>query len=309
MLPRVAGGAVADSHLPILDTHQHLWDRSRLEPPWLKQAPEILRRSYVTADYLAATKGLNVVKAIYMEIDVAPQDHLQEAHQIIELCRSGQHPTVAAVISGRPSLESFPEYLSRFRGSPYVKGLRQVLHGGATPAGYCLQDTFVHSMRLLGEMELNFDLCMRPPELGDGVRLVEQCPDTRFVVDHCGNADCKAFLSAAERGDRRPSHDPNQWRRDLARLAQHENVFCKISGIIAHVPQTTWDSEILAPIVNHCLDEFGADRVVFGGDWPVCLRGGSYRRWVTSLKEIIRDRPEVEQRKLLHENALTVYRL
>jgi predicted TIM-barrel fold metal-dependent hydrolase len=299
---RVAG-------IPIIDTHQHLWDVQRIKPPWLDGAPEILRRSYVMSDYLAATEGLNVVKAIYMEIDADPRQHRAEAEYLLEICQSGQHPTVATVISGRPDSASFRDHILRYRGNRFIKGVRQVLHGGATPPGYCLQPQFVASMRLLGEIGMRYDLCLRPGELADGIRLVDQCPETRFILDHCGNADVNAFLPASSRGAEKPSHDPEQWRRDIREFAHREHVICKISGIIARVPEGKSSAEILAPVVNHCLDAFGPDRVVFGGDWPVCLRGASYRRWVELLREIISQRSEEQQRKLLYQNAAKFYEL
>ena len=260
----------------------------------------------MTKDYLEATRGLNVVKAIYMEIDADPRQHVDEAEYLIEICRSGQHPTVAAVISGRPNSEQFRNYILQYKDNPYIKGVRQVLHGG-TPAGYCLQPQFVQSMRLLGEIGMSFDLCLRPGELADGVRLVELCPETRFILDHCGNADVNAFLPEKERGSQPPSHDPDQWRRDIEGLAQRTNIICKISGIVARAPAGNWSADILAPVVNHCLDSFGPDRVVFGGDWPVCLRGASYRRWVEALRQIIQGRSIEHQRKLLHDNAARFY--
>src|SRR5687767_542008 len=93
----------------------------------------------------------------------------------------------------------------------------------------------------------------------------------------------------------------------MTELAKRENVVCKISGIVARAPQGEWKSEILAPIINHCLDAFGPSRVVFGGDWPVCLLGATYRRWVESLLDVIRARPLDQQRKLLHDNAVKLY--
>ena len=227
-----SGEEQAESQLPIIDTHQHLWDVTRIKPPWLDGSPDILRRSYVTKDYLEATHGLNVVKAIYMEIAADPRQHVEEAEYLIEICRSGQHPTVAAVISGRPNSEQFRSYILRYKDNPYIKGVRQVLHG-ETPAGYCLQPQFVQSIRLLGEIGMSFDLCLRPGELADGVRLVELCPETRFILDHCGNADVNAFLPEKARGSEPPSHDPDQWRRDIEGLAQRKNIICKISGIVA----------------------------------------------------------------------------
>ncbi len=297
-----------DAPLPIIDTHQHLWDLDKQNVPWLRNASDVLRQSYRTKDYLAATAGLNVVKTVYMEIDVAPEDQVAEVELVTQLCKSPDHPTVAAVIGGRPSLDSFDQYARTMAQNPYVTGVRQVLHG-ATPAGYCLSDPFVRSMQLLGELGLSFDLCLRPGELQDAVTLVKQCRNTRFIVDHCGNADVKAFLPASRRPEGSPSHDPDKWRRAMSELGQQPHLSCKISGIVASVPKSGWGADDLAPIINHCLQAFGPDRVVFGGDWPVCRLGAELAQWIQALKQVIHERPLAEQQKLLHDNALRVYRL
>ena len=292
--------------LPLIDTHQHLWDLTRFQPPWINGAPEILNRSYITKDYNAATRGLNLVKAVYMEVDVHPDDQVTEAEHLIALSKSSRYPTVAAVISGRPGEDSFDPYIRKYNGNPYIKGVRQVLHPDTTPQGLCLGKTFVKSMQLLGEQGMSFDLCMRPTELADGAKLVDQAPDTRFIVDHCGNGDPKAFLkNPAEE----PTHTADQWKRDIDALAKRDNVICKISGIVVRAPRETWTPEMLAPLINHCLDAFGPDRVVFGGDWPVCRIVTSYRRWVDALKMVIADRPRQQQKKLLHDNADRFYKL
>jgi L-fuconolactonase len=290
---------------PIVDTHQHLWDLEIVRPPWLRGESNPLNRRYAMPEYLAATNGLNVTKAVYMEVDVDPRDHVIEAEHVIGLCRSKQHPTVAAVIGGRPASDTFGQYLARFKDNPYVKGVRQVLHGG-TPAGYCLNDEFVRGIRLLGQADLSFDLCLRAAELGDGVKLARRCPETRFIVDHCGNADPLAFVAAG--GDTQPSHDPAAWKRDIDAFARLDNVICKISGVVARAPQQG-AAEAVAPIIDHCLDAFGPDRVVFGGDWPVCLRGATFGQWVQILREIVANRPAADQRKLWHDNAVRWYGL
>jgi len=294
--------------IPIVDTHQHLWDLSQIQPPWLNGAPKILSQTYGLAEYAKATEGLNVVQAVYMEVDVSPEDQKKEAETLIGICRAGGSPTVAAVISGRPGHESFSAYIRAYRDTPEIKGVRQVLHPESAVKGLCLQPQFVESIRLLGELGMSFDLCMRPGELSDGLALAKQCPETRFIVDHCGNASPSAFLPETLRKDP-PAHDPKKWRDDISALADSSNVICKISGVIASAPKEIPFAESLAPIINHCLDRFGSDRVVFGGDWPVCLLGGSYRDWVLALKKIIANRPLADQKKLLHENARKFYRL
>lgn len=289
----------------IIDTHQHLWDLEKFKLPWLAGAPEVLRQSYRTQEYLAATRGLNV-QAIYMEVDVNPAQHDAEAEHIVRLCRSDEHPTTAAVVGGRPAAADFAEYVRRLKESPEIKGVRQVLHVPETPPGFCLQDEFVRGVQLLGPHGLTFDLCLRPAELQDGAALAERCPETRFIVDHCGNADPKAFRRAA--GDEKPWHDADAWRRDMDALARRTNVVCKISGIVARAPRG-WTADDLAPIVNHCLDAFGPERVVFGSDWPVCLLGASLQAWVEALEQIVANRPQSEQDRLWRDNARRIYGL
>ncbi|MBM3998837.1 MAG: amidohydrolase [Planctomycetes bacterium] len=301
----VRGASVGDA-MPILDTHQHLWDPARREPPWLAGAPDILRRRYTNPEYVEATRGLDI-RAIYMEVDVAPSDHVAEADEAIALSRSGEHPTIAAIVGGRPASDGFADYLARLRDRKEVRGVRQVLHGGGTPAGYCLADPFVRGIRRLGEAGLTFDLCLRPAELDDGCELVSRCPGTRFVLDHCGNADVAAFLKTLP-SDRKPSHDADAWRRSIDRLASRNNIICKISGIVARA-QAGWGPDDLAPIVNHCLDAFGPDRVVFGGDWPVCLLGATLRAWIEALGAVVAERPLEFRRNLWHANASRFFRL
>jgi L-fuconolactonase len=293
------------SMLPIVDTHQHLWDLTRIRPPWLKEGNP-LARNHVMSDYLEAARGLNIVKAVYMEVAVADADLVAEADHVVKLCRRSDNPTVAAVIGGRPASDGFREYITRYKNSPYVKGVRQIVHRGKAKAHPCLAPAFVRGVRLLGELGMSFDLCVGPDELSDGAKLVERCPDTRFIVDHCGNADPRAF---GAKGQQKRSHDPDVWKRGIDALARHSRAVCKISGIVARMPKGKWSADELAPVINHCLDTFGPDRVMFASDWPVCTRGATLRQWVEALKQIVRTRPAAERRKLFHDNAVSFYGL
>ena len=297
---------------PIVDTHQHLWDLTKIRPPWLKPGPP-LGRSFVMKDYLEATKGLNLAKAVYMEVAVAPEDKLAEAEYIVELCRQTDNPTVAAVIGGIPGSEGFRDYIKRFQDSPFVKGVRHIPKAARKQEFLYCQQQFVDDIRLLGEMGMRFDLCPPPKHLPDAIRLVDECPKTRFICDHCGNADPKAFWDDSRRAANpqagAPTHEADQWRRDMAELARRDRVVCKISGIISRAPKDNWIPDDLAPIINHCLEVFGPDRVMFAGDWPVCKRVATLREWVGALNIVVLDRPEKERRKLFGENANRFYEL
>ena len=279
--------------LPIIDTHQHLWDLTKFNLPWTAGAAS-LNRSFVMKDYLEATRGAGVVKAIYMEVDVVPEQQVKEAEYVLGLCHTSDNPTVAAVISGRPGLPGFRDYITRYKTAPEIRGIRQVLHGPSTPRGYCLEPTFVKDIQFLGEIGKSFDLCMRSPELKDGARLVDQCPGTRFILDHCGNPNVQAT-------------DLSEWKWDLADLAKRQNVIGKVSGILASAKPYAWSVGDLAPIVNHVLDSFGPDRVIFAGDWPVCTLGGTFVQWVDAVKEITKNRSEADRRRLFHDNAARFY--
>lgn len=288
--PAAGPDATGEAAIPIVDTHQHLWDLDRFRLPWLRDDPD-LDRNYLMADYLGATEGLGIVKTVYMEVDVDPAQHVAEAEYAIGVCRGGETPMVGAVIGGRPASGDFGAYLDRFRSEPAVKGVRQVLHG-STPKGYCLDPQFLKGIRQLGEHGLSFDICIRPDDLVDAARLADACPGTTLVLDHCGNPKGIGDQLAA-------------WGAGILRLAERRNVACKVSGL-AIEPYTI---ETLRPIVNHVLDAFGPDRVVFGGDWPVCTKVTSIRGWVEALRAIVGDRDADARRKLWHDNARRIYRL
>jgi L-fuconolactonase len=283
--------------LPVVDTHQHLWDLTKIRLGWVTKGHP-LAQSFTPAEYAAATDGLNVVKAVYMEVDVVEADLQKEADYVLDLIKSKTSPTVAAVLGGRPNKgDEFKKWVAQFKGSPYVKGLRQVVHTEHTPPGYSTTKEFIAGVRHLGEIGLSWDVCQRPADLGDAAKLVGECPDTRFILDHCGNA---------------PILDPKgmeKWKKDIAAVAAHKNVVGKVSGIIASVKKGEWSVDQLAPAVRHTIEVFGWDRVMWAGDWPVCTLGAPLKDWLAAARQIVQDKSEEQQRKLFHDNAVKFYGL
>ena len=279
--------------IPIVDTHQHLWDLDKFDLPWLSGGGP-LAKSHLMEEYLEAAQGLNIVRTIYMEVDVDPSQRAAEAEYVLDLCGRDDNPMVGAVVGGDPSDAGFEAYARRFAANPHVKGFRQVLHG-AQPRGYCLRPEFVQGVQLLGELGMCFDLCMRPTELTDGAELADRCPQTRFVLDHCGNPDVK-------------SSDLSQWTRHMIEIARRNNVVCKISGIVASAPPG-WTAKDLAPIIRLTARVFSPDRIMFASDWPVCTLAATLRQWVEALQTIVADWPESDRQKLFHDNAVRFYGL
>jgi len=297
--------SVADESVqsvPIIDTHQHLWDLDQFKLPWIdpdNAAQEPLRHTFLIPEYRHHTQGLNVVKTVYMEVNVHPDQQQQEAKFVIGLCEAEDNNMSGAVIGGYPHDDEFADYITPLAKNDAIKGVRTVLHDPDRPKGLCLQPKFVDNIHRLGDLGVNFDLCMRPQEVRDGARLAAKCPGTRLVIDHCGNLGVNS-TDANLRG---------QWEDGIRAAADQENVFIKISGIVASATKGKWTADDLALNINFCLDAFGEDRCVFGGDWPVCLLVASYREWVKALKDVLRPRSFEFRQKLFHDNAIRVYRL
>jgi len=292
--------AVNDASLPVVDTHQHLWDLTKLNLPWLKNdGVQSINRNFVMSDYLQATRKANVVKTVYMEVNVHPSQQVKEAHYVIDLCERDDNPMRAAVIGGFPHDPGFASQITKLAKSPFIKGVRTVLHDPDRPRGLCLRPEFVAGIKHLGELGLSFDLCMRPDELMDGVKLAKTCPQTRFVVDHCGNMS----VTSTDRKQRQ------SWMDGIRAASQLDNMVCKISGIVVTAEKDKWKPADLAPNMNFCMDAFGENRAYFGGDWPVCTLKSSFLQWVDALKWIVRDRSAEFQRKLFHDNAVRFYGL
>ena len=137
-------------------------------------------------------------------------------------------------------------------------------------------------------------------------KIADTCPDTRFILDHCGNPDLRLFNPREQEVALVAKR--LQWQEGIAALAKRKNVVCKISGIVegAALKPT---AERAAPPINFCLDAFGPERVMFSGNWPVCLRTATLAEWVDLLKQVVGNRPVEEQRKLFHDNAAAFYGL
>jgi predicted TIM-barrel fold metal-dependent hydrolase len=279
--------------MQIVDTHQHLWDKGLFHYSWLDTIPQ-LNRSFRMSDYLAATKGLDVVKSLHLEADVDEPYMLDETRHLLALADQPDNPLEGIVACGRPENEDFKSYLDAIGGHAKLKGIRRVLH--TQPDGVGQGVTFLKNVAALSDYGLSFDICVLARQLPIAIKLISSCPDVIFILDHCGVPQVK------ER-----NLDP--WRSHITEIAKFPNVSCKISGLVAYADPQSWTAEDLRPFIDHAIGSFGWDRVMFGSDWPVCTLSANYRQWVETLQAITQGAGEVNQRKLFHDNAVRVYRL
>jgi predicted TIM-barrel fold metal-dependent hydrolase len=286
----------------IVDSHQHVWDLQKFRLPWLDRAGPVLKRDYSIQDYLDAAAGLNVRRAVYVEVSVEPAQRPAEVEAVTELCRRTDVPTAVAVIGGSPAAEGFREYIIRFKDNPVVRGVRESFRKGSARDA-----RFVEGIKLLGGLGLSFDLLAGPETLSDAADLAAACPETRMILDHCGGGSAAWF--AAPAGDTNAHAARDLWQLGITKLAARPNVYCKISGVAENAGAANVTPEGLAPVVNHCLEQFGPDRVVFGSNWPVCLNAITFRGWVDLLTRITAGRGDAFARKLFRDNAIRFYRI
>jgi predicted TIM-barrel fold metal-dependent hydrolase len=278
--------------LDLVDTHQHLWDLDRFPYTWCASIP-ILNRTFGVGDYSGASAGLGITKTVFVECDVDEPNALAEARLVQEL--AGRHPSIAGIVAGgRPERDGFRAHLEQLARLDRVRGVRRILH--TQPDGLSQVRGFAENLRLLPDFGYSFDLCVLARQLPLAIGLVRQCPQVSFVLDHCGVPDIRGGAL-----------DP--WRAHMAELAALPNVTCKISGLVAYANPENLAAEVLRPWFEHVLSIFGWERVVWGGDWPVCTLATSLAAWVGFTHELTRGASDGQRAKLFRANAERVYRL
>ncbi len=289
--------------IPLIDTHQHLWG---LEAPYIKphwvDGLEVYNKNYHYEEY-AASNAEQIQRAIYMEVAVNKELRQQEIDFINTLVEDPNTITEAMVVSDTPASEGFQERILKHKENKNIVGIRQILHEDDMPRGTCNGERFIEDLKFLGEQNLIYDLCVRTEEILDVVTCVDRCPKTTFVLDHCGNMhpnDVNEQKENIERGQK--------WKDDMVELGKRSNLICKLSGILVRASEN-WGIADLKPAIDHCIDSFGTDKVVFGGDWPIFVERGSLSDWAKSFRDIIADRSKSDQHKICHENAERIYSL
>lgn len=276
----------------LVDSHVHLWDPRRLRYAWLSDVPA-LNRTFTIEDYRRACGGVAVAKLLFVQCDCDPVQAKQEVEWVTDVAR--EEPRLRGIVAHAPLEEGDavePE-LARFAANPLVKGIRRLLQS-EPELEFCLRPEFVRGVQLLPRYGYTFDLCVTHPQLANTTRLVRQCPEVSFILDHLGKPDVKAGRL-----------DP--WRAELRELAGLENVRCKLSGLATEAHHAQWTAAELRPYLAHALDCFGPERVMFGSDWPVSTLATDYARWVATLDEALRGCSPDELERVYVRNAEECY--
>jgi L-fuconolactonase len=279
---------------PLVDTHLHIWDLKRLRYPWLVNVP-MLNRDHLIDDYRRACGPVQVAKMVFLQCEADFAQFQEEADWVTEVARID--PRIRGIVPWAPleKGDGAEAALARLASNSLIKGIRRIIQFEADPE-FCLKPDFVRGVQLLPRHGLSFDLCVNHTQLANTLKLVRQCPNVKFVMDHIAKPDIK--------GGRL---DP--WRADMRELAQIPNVWCKMSGLATEADHQKWTAADLRPYIDHVMDCFGFGRVMFGGDWPVATQANEYPRWVATLDEALKGASPDELHQLYVRNAETFYRV
>lgn len=278
--------------MKIIDSHMHLWNPDLLRYAWL-DGETALKRPFLPSDYRAAATGLGVESVVFVQADCLPEQAVDEVKWVSEV--AAQIPIGGIVAfapleqadAARPALEALKAY-------PLVKGIRRLIQSEG--AGFATQPTFIQGVQALADYGFTFDICIRHHQLPDVIELVRHCPNIPFVLDHVGKPNIAA-------GELEP------WQENIRLLAQRQNVHCKLSGMVTEANHATWTTDDLRPYVEHILNTFSSQRVMFGSDWPVSTLAATYQKWLETVQQFISHLSPDEQARIFFDNANQFYGL
>jgi L-fuconolactonase len=277
-----------------VDSHVHLLDPSRFGYAWTAGAPS-LKATKLPADLDAAAKPVRIEQIVFVEVDVDYPQHIEEAKWVSEIARAD--PRVKGMVAALPleKGKAIEEELAQLRKNKILRGIRRLIQNQKDP-DFCIKPDFIAGLKLLAPYDLVFDICVFHHHLPNVIKMVEACPDVRFVLDHIGKPAIKDGLL-----------DP--WRAHMKALAAYENVHCKISGVANEADHKNWTREQLKPYIAHAIECFSFDRAFYGGDWHVMELAIRYPEWVALVDWVTEGASAAEKRKLFHDNAVRFYRL
>jgi L-fuconolactonase len=277
----------------VVDAHVHFWDPALLRYPWLEQEPA-LRRQFLPADFgPLQTGGLDAV--VFVQADCVPEQSHQEVEWVEALARA--EPRIIGIVAYVDMLAGAAQIasaLDRLAECSRVVGVRHNIQWH--PPGFAVDPEFVRGVRQVGARGLSFDLCITGSQVAETVALVEQCPEVRFVLDHCGKPAIRDDAFAA-------------WAEPIERLAAAERVSCKLSGLLTEARADQRDATSLRRYADHVVSCFGPARMLYGSDWPVCSLGGGAELWRAITDELTATSSAADLQSFYADNALRLYGL
>jgi len=274
-----------------IDSHQHFWKFDPFRHAWINDEMHMIRKDFLPNDLHAILDAAGIDGCVLVQVDQT------EDENDFQLENAERYDFIKGVV-GWVDLQSpdVEERLTYYRRFPKMKGFRHILQGEKDRA-LMLKPAFKRGITALKKFGYTYDILIYPDQLGYTREFVAAFPDQPFVIDHVA----KPYIK-----DRRLTEE---WESAIRAVAAHENVYCKISGMVTEADLRNWKPEELYPYIDVVVEAFGVRRVMFGSDWPVCLVATSYERWYDLLTGYFAGFPEDEQAAVFGGNAIQFYNL
>ena len=273
-----------------IDAHQHFWDISRLNYPWMPSEPSPLRRNYLPSELKP------ILESHGFDGSIAVQAHhsLEEAHWLIDLAR--QNDFIKGVVAWVDLTDArVGSTLEQLQREPRFKGVRHLVHDESDPR-WLLRPDVLRGLSELERRNLPYDLLLRPVHLPMVPLLAEKLPALRMVIDHIA----KPSIATGEF---------DNWARMMEEVFPITTVCCKLSGMITEAAWNSWQAADLRPYVAFVLNGFGPRRLMFGSDWPVCLLAGTWKEVFAACTQAMGPQPMEVREHVLGATATEFYRL
>jgi L-fuconolactonase len=276
--------------IPCIDAHQHFWHYDPSKHVWMNDSMSVLKTDYLPTDLapLLQNCGLNGC--------VAVQANQAEEENTFLLSLAEKHDFMKGIVGWvdlqSDTVESRLEYYKKF---PLMKGFRHVIHD-ETDINFMLRPAFVRGISHLKKYDYTYDILIFEKHLPNTLELVEALSEQPFVIDHIA----KPLIKRGE---------IKTWEKTLKAVAAHENVSCKISGMVTEADWKNWKPTDFAPYLDTVVEVFGIDRLMYGSDWPVCTLAASYETQFGIVKDYFSKFSKTEQAQFFGGNAVKFYNL
>jgi L-fuconolactonase len=273
-----------------IDSHHHLWKFDVKEYGWIDEHMTVLRRDFLPADLHKEMTAAGISGAVAVQA----RQTVEETRWLLELAE--QNDFMKGVVGWVPLVDpQVGAVIERFVAHPKLRGIRHVLQD-EPDENHILREDFNRGIREMTRHNLTYDILIFERHLPQTIQFVDRYPNQKFVVDHLAKPRVKYKAISP-------------WREHMQELAKRPNVYCKISGLATEADHKNWTEAQLEPYIDTVLAAFGAKRVMFGSDWPVCLLALSYGRWVGIVEKVAARLSEAEQQRLWAGTAVEAYGL
>ena len=273
-----------------IDAHQHFWKYNEDRDTWITDDMAVIQKNFLPEDLRPILSENKIDGSIIVQSDQSKEEN------IFQLANALQHDFVKGVVGWVDlQAENLRENLEYYKEFKKLKGFRHVLQG-ERQRDFMLRPNFKRGIGKLREFGYTYDILIFPDQLPYTIEFVKTFPDQPFVLDHIA----KPYIK-----DKKIEN----WKKDIEALAAFENVYCKVSGMVTEAHWKDWTKDDFLPYLDVVSESFGATRLMYGSDWPVCLVAASYQEVFELFNNYFSTFSSHEQELIFGNNAIRFYNL